>query len=51
MGLCHQTVVNLACQNDEQGSPSTAPLCEVVKYVAHPPCDGGISLGLGDQVA
>lgn len=39
------------CQNGKQESASMTPLCEVVQFVSHPACDGGISLGLGDQVA
>ena len=44
-------VVNRACPNGKKESASMTPLCEVVQYVPHPACDGGISLGLGDQVA
>lgn len=44
-------VVNLACPNGEQESASMTPLCQVVQYVPHPACDGGISLGLGDKVS
>lgn len=27
------------------------PECEFGQFVSHPACDGGVSLGLGDQVA
>lgn len=26
------------------------PACEVVRYLPHPACDGGVSLRLGDEV-
>lgn len=44
-------VVNLTLPNEKQESASMTPLCEVVQFVPHPASDGGISLGLGDQVA
>lgn len=28
-----------------------APQCEVVQFMAHPACDGGVSLSLRDEVA
>lgn len=31
-------------------SASLTPVCKVVQFVPHPAGDGGISLGLGDQV-
>lgn len=28
-----------------------ASQCDVLQFASHPACDGGVSLGLGDQVA
>lgn len=43
--------VNLVSQMGELESACMTPFCEVVRYVPHPACYSGVSLGLGDEVA